>query len=86
MAFSNVDRTKEVEKEQGVVRIKSTDHCHYYEKHPDTFLQRKECWTCIYSDFGINTGNPSDTGVCEYNKDTNRLSHNPLSDSKEQRR
>lgn len=77
MAFSNIDRTQEVEKKQGVVRIKSTDHCRFYEKHPDTFLQRKECWTCIYSDFGINTGNPSDTGICEYSKDTKQHRHNP---------
>lgn len=68
MAFSNIDRTQEVEKRLGVVQIKSTDHCRFYEKHPDTFLQRKECWTCIYGEFGISTGNPSDTGNCEYTR------------------
>ncbi len=68
MAFSNIDRTQEVERDVGAILIKSTDHCHFYEKHPDTFLQRKECWTCIYSEFGINSGNPSDTGICEYSR------------------
>jgi hypothetical protein len=69
LAFSNIDRTKEVEsKLEGLIIILSTDHCLYYEKHPDTFLQRRECWTCIYSEFGINSGDPSDTGICEYSR------------------
>ena len=68
MAISNIDRTQEVEKKMGLVQIKSTDHCRFYEKHPDTFLQRKECWTCIYGEFGIDTGNPSDSGICEFNR------------------
>lgn len=68
MAFSNIDRTHEIEKKSGTIQIKSTDHCRFYEKHPDTFLQRKECWTCIYSEFGISTGNPTDTGICEYTR------------------
>lgn len=73
MAFSDMDRTKEVESNVEVILINSTDHCHYYRKHPDTFLQRRECWTCIYSEFGINSGNSSDKGVCEYGK--NRIKH-----------
>ena len=67
MAFSNIDRTQEVEQYRGMIEIQSTDRCRFYEKHPDTFLQRKECWTCIYSDFGITSGNPTDSGVCKYN-------------------
>jgi len=68
MAFSNIDRSHEVEMKTGILQIKSTDYCRYYEKHPYTLLQRKECWTCIYSEFGISTGNPSDSGVCEYSR------------------
>lgn len=68
MAFSNIDRTAEVDAFNQSVLIKSTDYCNYYERHPDTFLQRKECWTCIYSDFGIDTGAPTDTGRCIYKK------------------
>ena len=68
MAFSNIDRTKEVDSKQLDILIKSTDYCHYYEKHPDTILQRKECWTCKYGDFGIETGNPTDTGKCTYQR------------------
>jgi hypothetical protein len=83
VAFSNIDRTKEVESKVGEIIINSTDHCHYYERHPDTFLNRKECWTCIYSEFGISSGNPSDTGFCEYNKGRKRNRHNPNKLSKE---
>jgi hypothetical protein len=83
VAFSNIDRTKEVESKVGEIIINSTDHCHYYERHPDTFLNRKECWTCIYSEFGISSGNPSDTGFCEYNKGRKRNRHNPIKLSKE---
>ena len=67
MGFSNIDRTLETE-QQGVIQINSTDYCYFFKKHPDTFLQRKECWTCIYSEFGINSGAPSDIGICQYNK------------------
>jgi hypothetical protein len=66
MSFSNIDRTSDVENSQGIIPVKSTDYCCYYEKHPDTFLQRKECWTCVHSDFGIDTGNPEETGICSY--------------------
>jgi hypothetical protein len=68
MAFSNIDRTEEVDACLSETSIHSTDYCRYYEKHPDTLLQRKECWTCQYSDFGIDTGNPSDAGLCNIDK------------------
>lgn len=85
MAFSNIDRTQEVEDREGFILIKSTDYCRFYEKHPDTFLQRRECWTCIYSEFGINSGNPSDTGVCEYHQDRKQHKNGPFIWIKEQR-
>jgi hypothetical protein len=66
MAFSNIDRTKEVESHLAKLSVESTDYCSFYEKHPDTFLQRKECWTCKYSDFGIGNGTVTDTGVCGF--------------------
>jgi hypothetical protein len=66
MAFSNIDRTAEVENCCRKVLVKPTDYCRFFEKHPDTFLQRKECWTCKYSDFRIETGTPTETGKCGY--------------------
>lgn len=67
MAFSNIDRTSQVETLfRNELPVKSTDYCRFYVKHPDTFLQRKECWTCRYSNFGIEYGNPTDTGLCKY--------------------
>lgn len=83
MAFSNIDRTKEVESKGEGLIVRSTDHCYYYERHPDTFLNRKECWTCIYSEFGINSGNPSDIGSCEYGKGRKRNKSSPDKFSKE---
>lgn len=66
MAFSSIDRTAEVESSQHEVSVASAAFCCYYEKHPDTFLQRKECWTCVYGDFGIESGKVSETGICNY--------------------
>ncbi len=75
MAFSSIDHTAEVESCQYEVIVVSTDFCRYYEKHPDTFLQRKECWTCLYSNFGIDSGKASETGSCKFNmKRSNRNS------------
>lgn len=68
MAFSSIDRTSEVETAGGEIQINSSDYCRYFEKHPYTLLQRKECWTCRYSDFGIETGSVGDTGVCRFHK------------------
>jgi hypothetical protein len=64
MAYSNIDRTSEVNMGKAELSVKSTDYCHYFIRHPDTFLQRKECWTCKYSDFGIETGITTDSGIC----------------------
>ncbi len=66
MALSSIDRTIEVESSQAEVIIESTDFCRYYEKHPYTFLLRKECWTCRYSNFGIESGKASETGRCNF--------------------
>jgi hypothetical protein len=66
VAFSNIDRTVEVESGFIELKVKSTDYCSYFEKHPYTFLQRKECWTCKFSDFGIESGTPACIGVCDY--------------------
>ena len=62
--FSNKDRTLEVEESLEGIPVMSNDYCQYHKKHPDTFLLRKECWTCLYSDFGIDSGYPMDTGRC----------------------
>ncbi len=74
MAFLSIDRTAEVEGSQYEVSVASTDYCRYYEKHPDTILQRKECWTCIYGDFGIESGKPRETGWCKYMQKGKKLS------------
>ncbi len=66
MAFSSIDHTAEVDGGQNEVSVVSTDYCSYYEKHPDTFLQRKECWTCVHGNFGIASGKVSETGICNY--------------------
>lgn len=66
MTFSNIDRTAEVESSFKELPVKSTDYCIYFEKHPYTFLQRKECWNCKHSDFGVESGNPTFTGICGY--------------------
>jgi hypothetical protein len=74
LAFSSIDRTAEVESSQYEVTVASTDLCRYYEKHPDTFLQRKECWTCLYGNFGIESSKASETGRCNYKlKRPNRM-------------
>lgn len=65
MAFSNIDRTAEVEACDDEISVRSTDHCYFFEKHPDTMLWRKECWTCRYSDFGIELGAPTTKGLCK---------------------
>lgn len=65
MAFSNIDRTAEVETCEKEVAVRPTDYCYYFNKHPDTLLWRKECWTCSYSDFGIDKGAPTMNGICK---------------------
>lgn len=66
MAFSNIDRTSEVDMCYSEILVKSTDYCNYFTKHPYTILQRKECWTCKFSNFGDESGSITDTGVCRY--------------------
>ncbi len=66
MAYSSIDRTREVEESRFEVVVASTDFCRHYKKHPDTFLLRKECWTCLYGDFGADSGNASESGRCTY--------------------
>ncbi|MDF2538618.1 MAG: hypothetical protein K0S76_1639 [Herbinix sp.] len=66
MSYSNLDKTTEVEGCCSAIPVKSTDYCRYFVKHPHTLLQRKECWTCRYSDFGIDTGTVNDKGICRY--------------------
>jgi hypothetical protein len=66
MPLSGKDRTEEVDAGGKEIFVKATDYCMYFEKHPYTFLCRNECWTCNYSDFGIDTGNPTEAGVCKY--------------------
>jgi hypothetical protein len=65
LAFSSVDHTQEVESKIEEVTVKSTDYCLHYIKHPDTFLQRRECWTCLYGDFGLEKEEPSEIGKCK---------------------
>ena len=66
MDFSNVNRSVEVQAHCIEVSVKSTDYCCHFEKHPDTLLCKKECWTCRYSDFGIDTGMITEKGICKY--------------------
>ena len=66
MVYISVDKTEEVNKSNVEIPVRTTDHCRYFKRHPDTFLESKECWTCSYSDFGIETGNPSECGICKY--------------------
>ncbi len=66
MAFSNIDRTGEVASCKKEISVESTDFCSFYKKHPDTFLQRKECWTCKYVDFGLENSIVTDTGICRF--------------------
>lgn len=61
-----LDRTQEVTTCCNEVPINPIDLCIYYEKHPFTFLSKKECWTCRYSDFDTDTGDSSESGVCKY--------------------
>lgn len=68
MAYLHKDRTAEVISGGCKFTVLSTDYCRFHEKHPDTILWRKECWTCKYGDFGIDTGNPTEKGVCRYYK------------------
>lgn len=66
MVYLSLDKTVEVNKANIEIPVRATDYCKYFKRHPDTFLQSKECWTCVYSDFGIETGNPSECGTCKY--------------------
>lgn len=67
MTYFSLDKTIEIESSKGKVCVKSTDYCEYFKKHPDTFLQSKECWTCLYADFGIDTDQATESGICKYN-------------------
>lgn len=68
MAFNKTDRSVEIDRGFKEVRIRPTDCCRYYNKHPYTVLWKEECWTCRYGDFGVDAGNPTDTGMCGYKK------------------
>lgn len=68
MAFSNNERTKEIDEGVKGFQIHPTDHCTYYKKHPYTILWKKECWTCAYAEFGIDAGKPTDKGSCMFSK------------------
>lgn len=69
MVFQNKDRTAEIHQGSENLTVYPTDSCSYYKKHPYTMLWKKECWTCTYGDFGVDTGNPTDMGICRYKKD-----------------
>lgn len=66
MELAYLDRTQEVDSCRNEVPINPTDQCIYYEKHPFTFLTTLECWTCRYSDFDVDPGVSTGTGVCKY--------------------
>jgi hypothetical protein len=66
LAFSNIDRSQDIENSNSEFLVKSTDYCRYFEIHPYTILQRNECWTCKYSNFAMETGSFTDTGLCRY--------------------
>ena len=69
MLFQNEDRTAEIDQGSEKLTVYPNDYCSYYKKHPYTMLWKKECWTCTHGDFGIDTGNPTDTGTCKYKKE-----------------
>lgn len=69
MLFQSIDRTAEIDRCSKVLTVCSTDCCNYYKKHPYTMLWKKECWTCTYGDFGVDTGTPTITGICGYKKE-----------------
>jgi hypothetical protein len=69
VAFSNIDRALEVDSCCDEISVKSTDYCCHFVKHPYTILQRKECWTCCFSNFGSKTGSITDTGICRFHKE-----------------
>ena len=68
MTAEKTNRTAQVRQGLKKLRVRPTDCCSYYKKHPYTILWKEECWTCKYGDFGIESGNPTDTGTCGYNK------------------
>jgi hypothetical protein len=68
LIFDKTDRTAEIDRGLKKLAIRPTDFCSYYKKHPYTVLWKAECWTCKYGDFGIDTGNPTDSGLCRYEK------------------
>jgi hypothetical protein len=75
VSISKKDRTADVEANRNKcleIIVKSTDYCLYFKRHPYTILWRKECWTCNFSDFGIETGIPLETGRCMYRFQSNR--------------
>ncbi len=66
MLFNITDRTAELDQGIKALQIRSTDFCRYYCKHPYTVLWKQECWTCRFGDFGVDAGNPTDTGLCKH--------------------
>lgn len=68
MVFRETDRTAEIERGFQDLCIYPTDFCCYYKKHPYTELWKEECWTCMFGDFGIESGDPTNTGTCRYKK------------------
>lgn len=66
MAFSNLDRTEQVDSSCCELVVKSTDCCRHFRKHPYTILHRRECWTCCFSNFGTESGSITDTGICSF--------------------
>lgn len=65
MLFKKPNKTTEVDQEIKK-QIRPADCCSHYKKHPYTLLWKSECWTCTYGDFGIDTGNLTDMGMCRY--------------------
>jgi len=66
LVFTGVSRTAEIDAGKKEIHVESSDFCNYYQKHPYTFLWKKECWTCKYADFGIEEGDPAEVGICRY--------------------
>lgn len=47
-----------------MIRIERSNVCDAYEEDTERLFASRECWYCKYGDFGINTGSPTQLGVC----------------------
>ena len=58
------DRTAERETADGRLEIGRSDFCDAFEQDPDRLFSARGCWYCKYGNFGIDTEQPTQKGVC----------------------